>query len=212
MNILTIDTTSNNFSASIMYNNKIFSEIIEHRQHSAIILKTIESLFKESGACYNDIDALGVNTGPGSFTGIRIGLCTMESFSKCLNIPLIGIDSLELLLNSSHSQYKCSFIDARNNKIYSTIKNNNEFIVKPGIYNIEYIAEYCNKYNADIIGNFKNCEKYFKTNRIERSVNSSDICKFITELKEEDIKFNKIEPYYLKMSEPEEKLKCVKKI
>lgn len=208
MNILAIDTTNTIFSAAILKDNKLLSKSVEHRQHTAVMLNTIDEIFKQSGISYSDIDVYGVNVGPGSFTGIRIGISTAETFARCFNKPLIGIDSLSVLSYNVNSECICALINARNNRAFSCIWKNSEYVVQPGIYDVAQIAAICRKYNASITGSVNDFRSFLSSdlNCIESISDAATICKIISEMNPDELG-NKIiaEPVYLKKSEPEEK-------
>ena len=86
-------------------------------------MPVIAQTLKESNLDLKDIDLIVCDKGPGSFTGIRIGVATVMSFIDSLKIPAIGISSLEcllynVLLNNENSSYICSLIDAKNDNVY----------------------------------------------------------------------------------------------
>ncbi|HLV10593.1 MAG TPA: tRNA (adenosine(37)-N6)-threonylcarbamoyltransferase complex dimerization subunit type 1 TsaB [Halanaerobiales bacterium] len=96
------------------------------RQHSERLLPNIDILFKETGKKLNELDGIGVTTGPGSFTGLRIALATVKTLAQVLNIPVIGISSLELLAYnlSQHQGWLVPLIDARRERVYTALFHN----------------------------------------------------------------------------------------
>lgn len=159
MKILSIDTSSQNCSIAIVetnYNdtNKIldnsfsiiaFKNSNDERTHSQKLMPMMEEIFHKSNLSLNDIDLLACCVGPGSFTGIRIGMATIKAFCDSRNIPIVGITSLEsLAYNVDKNGYIFPIIDAKNQNIYSAaFYNGNEenFSLK-----IDYFAD--NIYNA----------------------------------------------------------------
>ena len=91
------DLETSGFRESVaVYNNGKITEINkEVKSHSSHLLRAIDKVLKKSGAKLEDLDCLAASLGPGSFTGIRIGLSTMQGLSLALNIPLIGIPTLD---------------------------------------------------------------------------------------------------------------------
>ena len=104
MRILAVDTSSKNCSVSIVEvdNDKNFKIIAEEnnndeRTHSVKLMPMIDNIFKSSNLILDNIDLLACCLGPGSFTGIRIGIATVKAFADAKNIPTVGITSLESL-------------------------------------------------------------------------------------------------------------------
>ena len=121
MKILSIDTASNLCTVAILEDKKCLKEIVvnDSRNHSEKIMPVIEQVLQETSLTLNNIDLIVCDKGPGSFTGIRIGVGTLLAFQDSLNIPCIGISSLEALAyNVEQDGLICSLIDAKNNNVY----------------------------------------------------------------------------------------------
>ena len=121
MKILSIDTASNLCTVAVLENKKCIKEIIvnDARNHSEKIMPVIEQALSESKLTLQDINLIVCDKGPGSFTGIRIGVGTVLAFKDSLNIECIGISSLEALsYNSNNDGLICSLIDAKNGNVY----------------------------------------------------------------------------------------------
>ena len=125
MNILSIDTSSNLCAVAVLEDTNLIKENIlnDTKNHSEKIMPVIAQTLKEANLKLTDIDLIVCDKGPGSFTGIRIGVATVMSFVDSLKIPSIGISSLEcllynILLNKTESNYICSLIDAKNDNVY----------------------------------------------------------------------------------------------
>lgn len=121
MKILSIDTASNLCTVAILEDKKCIKEIIvdDARNHSEKIMPVIEQALQEASLALQDIDLIVCDKGPGSFTGIRIGVGTVLAFQDSLNIPCIGISALEsLAYNVNQDGFICSLIDAKNGNVY----------------------------------------------------------------------------------------------
>ena len=121
MKILSIDTASNLCTVAILEDEKCIKELIinDAKNHSEKIMPAIEQVLHETGLVLKNIDLIVCDKGPGSFTGIRIGVGTALAFQDSLNIPCIGINALEsLAYNISQYGLICSLIDAKNNNVY----------------------------------------------------------------------------------------------
>lgn len=132
MKILSIDTASNICTVAILEDKTCIKELIvnDTRNHSEKIMPLIEQIFKDANLTLKDIDLIVCDKGPGSFTGIRIGVGTVLAFKDSLNIQCVGISSLEALAyNVNTDGYICSLIDAKNSNVYFGLfkLENNEY-------------------------------------------------------------------------------------
>lgn len=121
MKILCIDTSSRLCSVAILENETLIKkiELDNGLTHSETLMPLIKTLFNQSNLSLTDIDLIVSDIGPGSFTGIRIGVATAKAFSDSLNIPCIGISSLEVLAyNITKPGLICSTIDCKNDNCY----------------------------------------------------------------------------------------------
>lgn len=144
MKILSIDTASSICSVAILEDKKVIKEIEndDANTHSVKLMPQIEQILKETNLTLNDIDLLACDKGPGSFTGIRIGISTIKAFNDVTNIPSIGITSLMgLAYNIDFQGYICSLIDAKNNNVYYGLFDNTK---KQYVKNGDYLAENIN--------------------------------------------------------------------
>ena len=126
MKILSIDTSSQTCGVCILDDLKELKriDIITEKSHSIRLMPIIKNIFDELPFSLADIDLIVCDKGPGSFTGIRIGVATAKAFSDSLNIPLIGISSLEALAYKQHTNNKiftCSILDAKNDNCYAAL-------------------------------------------------------------------------------------------
>lgn len=99
MRILAIDTSSFPASVSVLENGIVLGEHIirNKKKHSQMIMVMTENMLKELGLDIADIDLFAVSKGPGSFTGLRIGISTVRAFAQALKKPAIEISSLEAI-------------------------------------------------------------------------------------------------------------------
>lgn len=151
MKILSIDTASNLCTVAILENNKCIKEIIiaDSRNHSEKIMPIIEQILKETNLNLKDINLIVCDKGPGSFTGIRIGVGTVLAFQDTLNIPCVGISSLEALAyniyQKNNNKLICSLIDAKNNNVYwGLFKHVNNEYSQIGDFAFKNISEVLN--------------------------------------------------------------------
>ena len=140
MKILAIDTSSKRCSVCIYEDNNVIINLNndDEKTHSVKLMPMVDQAFKETGLSLDDISLLACCIGPGSFTGVRIGISTVKAFADVKNIPVVGITSLEILAynviydNSSINTIDekktliCSLIDAKNNNVYCGLYYYNE--------------------------------------------------------------------------------------
>ena len=134
MKILCIDTSSKLCSVAILENTTLINklELDNGLTHSETLMPLIKNLLESCNLSLNDIDLLVSDVGPGSFTGIRIGVATCKAFSDSLNIPCVGISSLEVLAyNIKNDGIICSTIDCKNDNCYFAL-----YELENEIYNI----------------------------------------------------------------------------
>jgi len=132
MKILSIDTASDLCTVAVLEDENCIKEIIvnDARNHSEKIMPVIEQALEETNINLKDINLIVCDKGPGSFTGIRIGVGTVLAFQDSLNKDCVGISSLEALAyNVKQDGLICSLIDAKNNNVYIGLfkLENNEY-------------------------------------------------------------------------------------
>ena len=127
MKILSIDTSSNICGVAVLENDKLLKEVSQNNglTHSETLMPIIKDTLSRLNITLNDIDLIVCDKGPGSFTGIRIGIATSKAFADSLNKTQIGISSLEALAyNVKTDGIICSLIDAKNNNVYVGVFEN----------------------------------------------------------------------------------------
>lgn len=127
MRVLSIDTSSNICGIAILEDKKNINEISQNNglTHSESLMPIIKETLENLDLTLTDIDLIVCDKGPGSFTGIRIGVATAKAFSDSLNITTIGISSLETLAyNVKENGIICSLIDAKNDNVYVGVFEN----------------------------------------------------------------------------------------
>ena len=164
MNILAIDITTKKANVGISINgNNLVKSIDNEITHSEKLLPLIDEVLKASNCNLNDINLIACTTGPGSFTGIRIGLATIKAIAKITSAKIYTINSLELLANTIHSDNKSklivSLIDAKNTRAYYGIyiKSSANAIIEHSLGNkyikdiLTEIVQYCSVNNIDVL-------------------------------------------------------------
>lgn len=151
MKILAISTSSNTCSVALLEDDKCIQElnICNEKTHSEKLMPLIDEILKNNNMALSNIDLIACDNGPGSFTGIRIGVSTIKALAEAKQIPVVSCSSLEgLAYNVTGFDYICSILDARNNQIYSAIFDNDYNLIS------DYFADDIN----NLLPIFKNYE------------------------------------------------------
>ncbi len=138
--ILSIETSTKVCSVSLAENGTEISgrELYEANSHATHLTVLIQELFEEQkNISMKDIDAVAVSCGPGSYTGLRIGVSAAKGICYALSIPLLAITSLEILANAvmdevvvEEGALVCPMIDARRMEVYTAIFDNQLKLIK----------------------------------------------------------------------------------
>ncbi|MEO6718845.1 MAG: tRNA (adenosine(37)-N6)-threonylcarbamoyltransferase complex dimerization subunit type 1 TsaB [Ferruginibacter sp.] len=141
--ILNIDTATNIAIISIADKGNVLAEISNsvQKDHSGFLHPGIQSLLKKAGLYFNDIEAIAVSAGPGSYTGLRIGMASAKGLCYALNKPLVTVSSLEILAYATLLQMPpeqaglevliCPMIDARRLEVFTALYNKSMNVVSP---------------------------------------------------------------------------------
>jgi len=125
MRVIAIETATMVGSIAIIDAARVISEITLNARatHSERLMAAIDRLLGDSGLAIDDMDGVAVSIGPGSFTGLRIGLSAAKGLSYASGKPLIGIPTLDALaLNMTFSSYLiCPIQDARKGEVYTAL-------------------------------------------------------------------------------------------
>lgn len=129
MNNLIINTANAELEIVLQKGKEIRSKVLSSTSHhNETMLPAVDELLKENNISVNDLNQLGVIVGPGSFTGIRVGIATIKAFRDCLNVPAKGINNLDYLFALATSQNKnCStvaILGSRDSYFVATLVNN----------------------------------------------------------------------------------------
>ena len=148
MNILSADTSTDVLSIALSTDNSYEERLVKGRfSHSEDLLAEIESLLSRAGIGMADLDLLAVTKGPGSFTGLRIGMASMKGISSALSVPLASIPTLDAIAEAA-STYPGAIlpaIDARKHRFYISLHKGGRTIVPDRDGNAEDIMERLDK-------------------------------------------------------------------
>lgn len=135
--ILQIETATTSCSVALARNGEVlgFKEIDQRNIHAEVITLYIDGLIKDAGITYADVDAVAVSSGPGSYTGLRIGVSTAKGLCFALDKPLIAVDTLAAMAsgvkNADAGTLLCPMIDARRMEVFTAIFDSKGNNVKP---------------------------------------------------------------------------------
>ena len=151
---LCIDTSSKNCSVAIFENSKLITikeKKFDKPSHSEKVNVIVDTLLKEKKISFSDFDFFGISNGPGSFTGLRIGVATIKAFCFANKKPLVSVLSMKIMSEQVIRKNKdfdlyCAVIDARGNEIYySQFDKKNNIITDTRLLSVEQIKSIINK-------------------------------------------------------------------
>jgi len=150
MKILGLSTSSDFLSIAVCENNISLSAFHEKvgKRHSNYLIKYIKEILASAKINISDINLISVDIGPGSFTGLRIGVTAMKTIAKIEKIPIVGISSLDTIaygIDHKGNKINCVILDAKRDKIYSSIYKKNKRVSKYFLTNIKDLLSYINK-------------------------------------------------------------------
>ena len=224
MKILSVDSSSITASVAITENGKVLAEnfINNGLTHSQTLMPMVENIINESGISAKDIDLFAITHGPGSFTGVRIGIASVKGMADALNKKCLAVSTLEAIAEPLKNEdvIACAVMDARCNQVYTASFNMGNRLCEDKAILITELGEELKQYNKKIVligdGSVL-CYEKLKENiqQIEiadeniRYVHASSIG-FIAEEKirncEEPINSAKLVPFYLRLPQAEREL------
>ena len=171
--ILNIESSSTNCSVSLSKNGELLSVMeknVEKYSHSTKLHLYINSVLKQQNIDIKDLSAIAVSKGPGSYTGLRIGVAAAKGLCFSLDIPLISISTLLVLSKKIKidSGLIIPVLDARRDEVYSAIFDSHYNVIEkdsPTIINSESFSQYSKKNKLYFIGSGQQkCKELIKTN------------------------------------------------
>ncbi len=187
----------------------------QQKTHSESLVPMIEYLLNLLGMKVSDIDKFVIAQGPGSFTGLRIGMTVAKTLAQATAKELVPISTLLALANNSSSKrLKVPMIDARGNRIYGAVYDENfREVIKEDLYTIEEFTSLVNALDKEVelIGtmNEKYGDRFVRAHKLSLNFNNS-IGRSLVKLSLEDTRKAKnlyeIGPNYLRASQAEREL------
>lgn len=189
MKILSISTATNQLSVALNDGQKIIVEKNEQdqRNHSEHLDPMIDQILKDNNLSLKNIDCFAVAIGPGSYTGLRIGITTVKMFASILNKDVVGISTLEALAKSADTDgLIVAALDARNDNYFAGgyVADENQVlqnVIPDGHYHIDDLISAINEYVEEndtkkviLLGNDLNTQNKFNELKTEYQFGNSD--------------------------------------
>lgn len=216
MNILAIDTSTMISTVTIANEDEILGDfnVNQLKTHSESLVPMIETLLDLLGMNIKDIDKFVIAEGPGSFTGLRIGMTIAKTLAQVNQKELIPISTLLALANNSSSEkLKVPMLDARGNRVYGAVYDKDfKEIIKQDLYTIEDFSKLVNELESEVelIGDISlKYEDLFKNAKVLPINFRNTIGKSLIKLALEDnntYDFYQLVPNYLRKSQAEREL------
>ncbi len=169
MKILAIDTSTDYLSLAVLDNGKLLSRFHRkaHMSHSRLLVPAIDRILKKSRLKLKKIDYFCISIGPGSFTGLRIGVATVKGLAYVLKKPIAAVPTLDAVAQNAKyfNGIICPVLDAKKNKVYACVyKSDGDTIKRVSEYlllSVGDLMKKVSKYNkilflGDVIGKREN--------------------------------------------------------
>lgn len=224
MKILSIDSSSVTASVAITENGIVLAEnfINNGLTHSQTLMPMVEQTLAESGISIKDIDLFAITNGPGSFTGIRIGIASVKGMADALNKKCLAVSTLEAIAEPLKNEdvIACAVMDARCNQVYTATFQKGKRLCEDKAVLIDELGEELKQYDKKVvfIGD-GSVLCYEKLNNIITECETADdeiryihakSIGFISEEKiskgEEPIDAENLVPFYLRLPQAEREL------
>ncbi len=223
MKILAIDTAAETASAAVTDGGRVLGEYaLSHKKtHSQKLMVLIERMMSDLELDMRDIDLFAAAQGPGSFTGLRIGIATIKALAHSVNKPVAGVSTLESLA------YNLPFadgiilpvMDARNrhvfNAAYKWTGSGLKTVIQPNVCGIDECAERIKGENVIFVGDGVNVHedlilsRGFKTAPVNARLNrasSAAAAALVKAGRGETLRYTELTPVYLRLSQAEQEL------
>lgn len=224
MIILSLDSTSVTASVAISENGVVLAEnfINNGLTHSQTLMPMVEKTLTESEKSIKDIDLFAITNGPGSFTGVRIGIASVKGMADAMNKKCIAVSTLEAIAEplKNEDSIACAVMDARCNQVYTAVFDGGNRLCEDKAILIDDLGEELKQYNKKIvfIGDGaelcynKLCEILPNSQLADeniRYIHASSICRIAEEKaknNEELIDSANLVPFYLRVPQAEREL------
>lgn len=163
MLMLSIDASSNAATAALLKDGALLCEYTQNQSktHSVKLLPMIERMLLDTGHSLPEVDVFACGIGPGSFTGLRIGVATARGFAKTLNAKAVPVNSLEALAEnvSFFPGTVVSLVWARENEYFCAAYRNGEETISPCVMTTEELIAHMGKDAVILVGDWQEHDK-----------------------------------------------------
>ena len=198
MNYLVIDTSSKHLIILLSKRGEVFTTYIEdcNTDHSTKLMVEVDKMLKEKGVTLFDMDFFGVVVGPGSFTGIRIGVATVKAFSLAVNKPVLPLTSFDTIAYNKVDGKFLAVIDAKHDNFYAEGVEDGKITLAPCFINKERVLELKKEYALISFDDIEGVEKVCPVEGLKKAVLEN----------KEKVTFdmNLVTPLYIRKSQAEE--------
>ena len=196
MMLLALDTTAAVATVALFRDGALVAELEADagKKHAQTVLPMMEQLLEENGVAITQIDYFAVDIGPGSFTGVRIGVSLVNALAFATGKPIVPVDALRVLAAAAGDtdQPVCALIDARNGNAYAAVYHKQETVVEPCAVEME---SFLTRVPADakFVGDTHTMQKVYPRASLVGAVAHLRL----------DTAVNETEPIYLRASQAE---------
>ena len=153
--ILAVDTSGTTLAIALLKNYEVLASVNKNtgRTHSETLMPEIISLFEKAGLLASDIDYFVCSNGPGSFTGLRIGISALIGLAHAVNKPMVEVGTLDGLYKNNEGKCNiiCPIIDARREEVYATVFKGNEKILSDRPISLVSLCELLKEHNEKVL-------------------------------------------------------------
>jgi tRNA threonylcarbamoyladenosine biosynthesis protein TsaB len=141
--LLAVDTALGACSVALLDDKRVLAHrfVVMERGHAEALAPMVDDVMRESGVAFSDLDRLAVTTGPGTFTGQRVGLAFMRGLRVALKIPLIGITTLDAMaaaaMDDIGASYAAALHDAKRSEVYLGLSSRDGTSIAPRLIPLE---------------------------------------------------------------------------
>lgn len=155
MKILSVDSSSVSASVAITENGEIIAEefINNGLTHSQTLMRMVEKTLNDAEISIKDIDLFAIANGPGSFTGVRIGIASVKGMADALNKKCLAVSTLEAIAEPLKNEdvIACAVLDARCNQVYTAIFENGKRLCDDKAVLIDELGVELKNYNKKVV-------------------------------------------------------------
>ena len=187
-----IDTSLSDVSIALIKDGKLLSKINNNipGEHSIYVTKYVDDILKENNLSPKTVDEIIIVNGPGSFTGIRIGVTIAKMFAYLQNIRIVTITSLKARVIGEKANYFLSKIDAKHGNYYMGLYDEEYNTIEEKFTNTTEMEEIINKYSPEVVD-------------IDKEYNIEAIIEYTKNIPSQNP--HSVNPIYLKLPEAMEK-------